>query len=102
MNITYQHRGPTLWVQLEGELDHHSAADCRTTLDEILGDNPEIRQLRVNLCGLKFMDSSGIGVLIGRYKVIRERKGVMTLYGMNPAVGRIVEMAGLKKIMNVE
>ena len=102
MKLIHDMKGGLLTVRLEGELDHHSAADCRTTLDEILGDNPEIRQLRVNLCGLKFMDSSGIGVLIGRYKVIRERKGVMTLYGMNPAVGRIVEMAGLKKIMNVE
>ena len=102
MNITYQHRGPTLWVQLEGELDHHSASACRALMDEILSENQDIRQLRVNLCGLEFMDSSGIGVLIGRYKVIRERKGVMTLYGMNPAGTRIVEMAGLKKIMNVE
>ena len=102
MNMTYQHRGATLWVQLEGELDHHSAGDCRAVLDEVLGENPEIRQLRVNLCGLSFMDSSGIGVLIGRYKILRERKGVVTLYGMNPSVARIVEMAGLKKIMQVE
>ena len=48
------------------------------------------------------MDSSGIGVLIGRYKTIRERRGVMTLYGLKPAVAKIVEMAGLDQIMNVE
>jgi len=102
MNITYQHRGATLWVQLEGELDHHWAAEARSLLDGILNENPEIRQMRINLCGLDFMDSSGIGVLIGRYKLIRDRKGVVTLYGMNPAVARIVEMAGLKKIMSVE
>ena len=102
MKITYQKRDSVLWVQPEGELDHHSAAQCRELLDRVLTESPEIRQLRVNLCGLNFMDSSGIGVLIGRYKVIRDRKGVMTLYGMNPAVARIVEMAGLKKIMTVE
>ena len=66
MNITYQHRGSALWVQLEGELDHHSAAVCRSQLDEVLAQHPEIRQIRVNLCQLDFMDSSGIGVLIGR------------------------------------
>ena len=102
MKITYQHRGTTLWVQPEGELDHHSAADCRAVMDHVLAENPGIRQLRVNLCGVSFMDSSGIGVLIGRYMTIHARRGVMTLYGMNPTVARIVEMAGLKKIMDVE
>ena len=102
MNITYQHRGSALWVQLEGELDHHSAAVCRSQLDEVLAQHPEIRQIRINLCQLDFMDSSGIGVLIGRYKTIKERRGVMTLYGIKPAVAKIVEMAGLNQIMNVE
>jgi stage II sporulation protein AA (anti-sigma F factor antagonist) len=58
--------------------------------------------MRMNLCGLSFMDSSGIGVLIGRYKIIQQRRGIMTLYGMKPSIEKIVEMAGLSKIMNVE
>lgn len=49
-----------------------------------------------------FYGQFGIGVLIGRYKTIRERRGVMTLYGLKPAVAKIVEMAGLDQIMNVE
>jgi stage II sporulation protein AA (anti-sigma F factor antagonist) len=102
MKITYQYRGATLWVQLEGELDHHTAQNCRRQLDEVLAARPQIRQLRLNLSGLDFMDSSGIGVLIGRYKIMKERRGIMTLYGLKPAISKIVDMAGLAQIMNVE
>ena len=102
MKVTYQYRGATLWVQLEGELDHHTAVKCRRQLDEVLVSHPQIRQMRINLSELHFMDSSGIGVLIGRYKIMKERRGIMTLYGLKPAISRIVEMAGLAQIMNVE
>ena len=102
MEITFQVRGDALWVQLEGELDHHSAARVRLTLDDALAAYPAVRQLRMNLSMLTFMDSAGVGVLIGRYKTLRARRGIMTLYGMQPPVGKLVELAGLSKIMKVE
>jgi len=102
MTITYQMRGDTLWVQLDGELDHHSADQVRSTMEDILNANSGIRQLRMNLSQLSFMDSAGIGVLLGRYNQIHARRGVMTIYGMKPSVKKIVDMAGLAKIMCIE
>ena len=73
--------------------------DSRTTLDEILGDNPEIRQLRVNLCGLKFMDSSGIGMIMGRHKLIKPLGGKIILTGVKDNVERIINVSGLYKLL---
>ena len=90
-----------LSVLLEGELGHHEALSALRSLEDAISQQSPSR-MELDFSGVSFMDSSGIGVLIGRYKTIRERRGVMTLYGLKPAVAKIVEMAGLDQIMNVE
>ena len=59
----------TLYVLLSGELDEHSAYHTRITLDEIF-QNDNFKQIIIDLSELDFMDSTGIGVLIGRYRAL--------------------------------
>ena len=57
-------------------------------------------QLTLDLSGVTFMDSSGIGVIIGRYKQIKARGGKTMIIRARPQVDKILELSGLKKIMD--
>ena len=98
MQIKTQRDGEMLTVLLMGELDHHSAAPLRVELDGLLAD-PSIRRLVLDLSGVTFMDSSGLGVVLGRYKLIKERGGSMGVTGANNPVGRILKMAGVYTLL---
>lgn len=94
-----KHRG-TLVVRLIGELDHHTADQVRISLDEEIARGG-CRHIVLSLESLQFMDSSGIGVILGRYKLIKQKGGRMAVCGVNPPVYRLLEMSGLFKIMSV-
>lgn len=87
-----------LYVVLSGELDEHTAKYTRNTLDELL-QKANFKQVIIDLAGLDFMDSTGIGVLIGRYKLAKKRK--LPIYICNPSshAERIFNITGLYEIM---
>lgn len=90
--------GDKLLVGLDGELDHFCAQSVRRELDSMLAD-PTIRQLILDFSGMNFMDSSGIGVILGRYRILRERGGTVSVIHMNEQVNRIFHMAGMNKVI---
>lgn len=90
-----------LLVRLDGELDHHTAEDLRTKVSETLIKN-NIEHILLNLGSLSFMDSSGLGVILGRYKQIKNLGGEMVVCSISPAVKRLFEMSGLFKIIRLE
>lgn len=90
----------TLIVRLSGELDHHTANEVRVRMDEELARGG-CRHLVLSLKSLQFMDSSGLGVILGRYKLIKQKGGRMVLCDVNPSVYRLFEMSGLFKIMSI-
>lgn len=91
--------GERLLVGLDGELDHFCAQSVRRELDSMLRD-PTVRQLILDFSGLTFMDSSGIGVILGRYRVLRERGGSMGVIHMNDHVSRIFHMSGIDRVIH--
>ncbi|GGG19075.1 anti-sigma F factor antagonist [Paenibacillus aceti] len=96
---TARHR-ETLIVRLSGELDHHTADLVRMRMDEEIG-REGCRNLLLSLKSLQFMDSSGLGVILGRYKLIKQKGGKMVVSDVNPPVFRLLEMSGLFKIMSI-
>lgn len=88
-----------LTARIKGELDHHSAAQARAQLDALIADK-RIRELRLDLKGLTFMDSSGLGVILGRYRVIVGRGGKMSIGGANRSIERILRMAGIYALVD--
>lgn len=90
-----------LLVRLEGELDHHTAERLRNEMNEKLLDH-RIKHLVLNLENLTFMDSSGLGVILGRYKEIKERDGEVVVCAISPAVKRLFDLSGLFKIIRLE
>ncbi len=94
MDINAMRRGARVIVRLSGELDHHSAAKVRGTLDLILRD-VSVREMQLDMRNVTFMDSAGLGVVLGRYKTLSARGGKMIVSGMRTSIDRIFRMSGL-------
>lgn len=98
MDINAQKRGPRLTVELSGELDHHNAEQTRIMLDTLLRDI-SVRELVLDMQGVTFMDSAGLGVVLGRYRTITLRGGRIVLRGVQPAIDRIFKMSGVYRLV---
>ncbi len=90
-----------LCVRLSGELDHHTAEDLRNRVNEIV-EKQNIEHMLFNFKELHFMDSSGLGVILGRYKQIKNIGGEMVVCSVSPPVKRLFDMSGLFKIIRLE
>ncbi|MGM9925943.1 MAG: anti-sigma F factor antagonist [Bacillus sp. (in: firmicutes)] len=99
--IDMETRGDVLCIRLSGELDHHTAEELKNQAMRAI-ENNNIRHIILNLEQLSFMDSSGLGVILGRYKQIKHHKGEMVVCAISPFVKRLFEMSGLFKIIQQE
>ena len=89
--------GNVLRVQIAGEIDHHSAKPLREELDRhIYAYRPH--ELVIELSEVAFMDSSGLGLIVGRLVTAKEVGAVMTLTGASARTRKIFEMAGLERM----
>ena len=88
-------------VVIAGELDHCAAPQIRRMLDEII-DDPSVIHLTLDLENLTFMDSSGIGVLLGRLRLMQERGGTLGVKNMQPSVEKLFRLSGLHRVIAIE
>lgn len=100
VNIQMSIRKNKLFVRLEGELDQAVTEKLKIRISEII-DKYDIKYLIFNFERLNFMDSSGIGFIIGRYSQIKKRNGRIVICSMNNLIERIFMISGLKKICSV-
>lgn len=98
--LSHKKNRDILTVQLSGELDHFSAISIRKDLDTLIAD-PQVRHLVLDMDGLHFMDSSGIGVILGRYRILHGRGGTVCVMRMNPQISRIFKLSGMAQIIPV-
>ena len=90
--------GGTLIIYLDGDIDHHSAAILRDESDR--GLNREfIKEIVFNFDGVQFMDSSGIGLIMGRYRQAGYNNAKVSLINVPANVDRMLEMAGIYSII---
>ena len=98
MQLTYIASGRTLVVSLEGEIDHHSAQKYRKKIDDEFIKTKAINII-FDFSKLNFMDSSGIGLIMGRYKLIKPLGGRVMLVGVSPQLDRLISISGIYKIV---
>ncbi len=98
MDIKLETIGTTLVVKIGGEIDHHTAGEFRSKIDKELNIK-NIVNLVLDFDGVTFMDSSGIGAVVGRYKEISARGGKVMLIRVKPQVDKVLEISGLKTIL---
>lgn len=89
-----------LFVRLKGELDQAVTEKLKVRISELI-DKYEIKYVIFNFEKLNFMDSSGIGFIIGRYSQVKKRNGRVIVCSMNNLIERIFNLSGLKKICGV-
>jgi len=99
MEIKYKHNGSNVIAQIHGELDECSAVKAKSVLDQIINDNLYCNSFIFDLSELTFMDSTGIGLLIGRYKKLKQNGIPAYISGASIAAEKVIELAGLYKIM---
>lgn len=99
MKIDMESIGTTLIVKLSGEIDHHTSAELKNEVDREISRR-NIVNLVLDFDEVTFMDSSGIGVIAGRYKQIQARGGKTMIIRVKPQVDKILEISGLKKILD--
>ena len=105
MNVTIEKCGDELIAALAGEIDHHNskqiseaiAEKARNKIDDAL-DNHGAKNLVFDFTNVSFMDSSGIGIVLGRYKVVSKGGGRLRIINANRRVERILRMAGIFSI----
>ena len=88
----------TLVVVLEGEIDHHTCVEIRETVEREY-QRTRAKNLIFDFEKVNFMDSSGIGMLIGRYRSVAITGGAMALYNVSNEAERLLSMAGIHKLM---
>ena len=96
-----EQQGAVLVAYLSGEIDHHAAGRLREQLDaRILG--APVERVVLDFSGVGFMDSSGIGLILGRYRMLKELGGVLSVRGVSPQVSRMLQLSGLSSILMQE
>ena len=100
MNSKFIKESKTLILEITEEVDHHSSEDIRRIADnEITKYIPKTVVLDFN--NVNFMDSAGIGVVLGRYKMIKMLGGNLKIINVNYSIKKIFDMSGITKIINV-
>ncbi len=89
-----------LTARLSGEIDHHTARIFREEIDRaLLRETP--RALTLDFSGVGFMDSSGIGLIVGRLEMAREIGATLTLSGLSQRLCRLLELSGVDRLCGI-
>lgn len=101
MNVRLIYKDGLLTAKISGEIDHHTAADIRESIDET-SQKLKPYCLRLDFSDVPFMDSSGIGLILGRIKLYRFWKGSIVLCGLRGNLFKMVELSGISSIADIE
>lgn len=92
----------SLIVRLAGELDLRTAPAFRARIQQEMAEGEKLRHLILDLRRVTFIDSSGVGAILGRWRDIRAtRAGKVVVFGPRPNVRRVLEFAGLRRLVHM-
>lgn len=100
MKKNIQQREKTLIIQVPAEVDHCFADEIREEVDRIL-QTKEINQLEFDFKDTVFMDSSGIGLLMGRFKLMTNLGGKVVITHAGDRIQKILMLSGIHKIIPI-
>ncbi len=99
MNMQSCRRGDNLYIYLTGEIDEHSVSEMRKSTDRLIDENAGLSRAIFNLAGVQFMDSTGIGFLIGRSTRLQKYGMGMFLENPNSGADKILSLSGVYSLM---
>ena len=99
MNVTGYLREKILYINLSGEMDDYSAQSARVICDKLIEENASVRKIIINLSEVAFMDSTGIGFLIGRYKKAARISVPLYIEKPNFSADKILNLSGIYSLI---
>ncbi len=100
MSVKIETAGGITTAKLSGEIDHHSALWLRMDIDTaIFEQKPKL--LKLDFERVSFMDSSGIGLVMGRYKLMKEWDGNVELINLPDSIERVMLLAGMNRLCKI-
>lgn len=101
MSVEIEIKGDAMIAKLSGELDHHTAAGIREEIDNSVELNiPSL--LILDFEKISFMDSSGIGLVLGRYRNLYKRGAEVKVVGVSPQIYKVMKLSGIERLMTLE
>lgn len=101
MSVDISVNGEVTTAYLSGEIDHHSVAAIREKIDVATERNmPSL--LVLDFTGVNFMDSSGIGLVMGRYRNISRRGAKLHITGTSPQIYKVMKLSGIEKLATID
>ena len=101
MGVRLLFREETLTARILGEIDHHTAHTVREEIDSA-AQKVKPRRLCLDFSEVPFMDSSGVGLILGRYRLMQMWHGQVVLSNLLPQVEKLVELSGLTRLVTIE
>ncbi|NLG89420.1 MAG: anti-sigma factor antagonist [Clostridiaceae bacterium] len=100
LEITFKRQNRILTVYLKGELDHHAVLKVKETIDLQLVKSP-VALLILDMSAVTFMDSSGVGLIVGRYNKMKSLGGSMKIANPGLNILKVLKMSGLSRLMEI-
>ncbi|KPU45349.1 anti-sigma F factor antagonist [Oxobacter pfennigii] len=100
MRLNLKTINKTLVITVFGDIDHHSSDEMRERIDRFI-DNHSIRNIIFDFTNVNFMDSAGIGVIIGRYRKVSDMDGKVAIVNSRLHVKKLLEISGVHKIVGM-
>lgn len=100
MNILFNLRYNYLFAKVKGDLDMHTVPKFKEKIISALKEKNS-NNLVLNLKGVDFIDSTGLGAILGRYRNLADQEGKLILAGLKPQVKRILELSGVLELVPV-
>ena len=97
MPVTFSAQPEVLTAYLSGELDHHSAASIREAVDEMV-ESALPKTLILDFEKVPFMDSSGIGLIMGRYRTMGAVGGSLAVEHASPQLKKLMNLGGISRL----
>lgn len=101
MPVTVNYQEPVLTASISGDIDHHNAKELRSEIDVSI-ERHQPHSLVLDMSGVQFMDSSGIGLVMGRYKIMQDCGGEVAVKSCIPPIRRVMRIAGLDKLVKIK
>lgn len=94
MDLDFRYIGDNLLVSLSGEIDEFASRTLRCDLDKLI-DAPRLRAMTLDMRDVTFIDSTGLGLILGRYRKLKARGAEMTLKNVPPNIDRVFRASGV-------
>ncbi len=101
MPVIIKSKGDTLFALIKGEIDHHTAPDIRESIDDAILMYENTKRLILDFSEVTFMDSSGVGLVMGRYRLSAKKNKSLLIDNLSERDYKIMKMSGIEKLAEI-